>query len=185
MAKRREAGIYFCNVCEQMAQHYADTFRCINCHLAKTSANLKTPTGKARKHARSRVDNKRRRTEPKFRPSVILKDSRCSDKKYGRENDLTRTFIETAIARECSYCGDTERMMTLDRVDNAIGHIQSNVVAACNRCNYIRRDMPYEAWLLVAPTIRAARLRGLLDGWDAGCGRKSWKMNRTGSGLGC
>jgi hypothetical protein len=55
--------------------------------------------------------------------------------------------------------------MTLDRVDNSIGHIKSNVVPACTRCNYTRRDMPYEAWLLIAKSMRKAREAGMFDNW--------------------
>jgi len=62
--------------------------------------------------------------------------------------------------------------MTLDRVDNTCGHIQSNVVSACVRCNYMRRDMPYAAWLKLLPMIKQAREEGLFGTWTGDCVRK-------------
>jgi hypothetical protein len=55
--------------------------------------------------------------------------------------------------------------MTLDRIDNDKGHTEDNVVPACIRCNYTRRSMPYEAWLVVAKGMREARERGLFGEW--------------------
>jgi hypothetical protein len=63
--------------------------------------------------------------------------------------------------------------MTVDRVDNDLGHLQSNVVPACVRCNHVRGQMPYEAWLMVAPGMRAAREAGLFGGWDGDLRRTS------------
>jgi len=95
----------------------------------------------------------------------ICADSRKRDKKNGLENDLDREFIREAIKDGCSYCGETELRMTLDRIDNEKGHTKDNVVPACIRCNYTRKDMPYEAWLLVAPGMRAAREARLFGTW--------------------
>ncbi len=95
----------------------------------------------------------------------IWYDSRKSDKKAGRENDLTKKFIEVEIAKGCSYCGESEIRMTLDRIDNDKGHMVNNVVPACIRCNYTRKNMPYEAWLVVAEGMRKARAAGLFNGW--------------------
>ena len=55
--------------------------------------------------------------------------------------------------------------MTLDRNDNALGHLQSNVNPCCVKCNYIRRDLPYEVWELIVPALRIASERGMLDSW--------------------
>jgi hypothetical protein len=95
----------------------------------------------------------------------ILADSRKSDRRAGRLNDLTRDFIETLIAPGCSYCGETELRMTLDRKDNSKGHTQDNVVPACIRCNYSRGAMPYEAWLCLVPGVRQAKEEGLFGSW--------------------
>ena len=113
----------------------------------------------------NRMDRKRRVT-PKFRSMFILKDSKQSDRRAGRSNDLTREFVEGLIFNGCQYCGETELKMTLDRKDNSIGHLKTNVVPCCIRCNYVRRDMPYEAWLVLVPSLRIAREHGLFGTWS-------------------
>jgi len=95
----------------------------------------------------------------------IYEDARRSDRKRDLENDLTKAFIREQIEKGCSYCGEESIRMTLDRIDNSIGHLQSNCVPACIRCNCTRRHMPYEAWLIVAPAMREARLAGLFGDW--------------------
>ena len=95
----------------------------------------------------------------------IYADSRQSDERAGRENNLTREFIRQCISSGCSYCGETALRITLDRKDNSIGHLTSNVVPACARCNFTRGNMPYEAWVLVAPGMRAAREAGTFGTW--------------------
>jgi hypothetical protein len=97
----------------------------------------------------------------------ILIDSKASDRKAKRDGfDLTRDFVEGLIARGCMYCGETALRMTLDRIDNDKGHTKENVNPACIRCNYLRRDMPYAAWLLLCPALRQARERGAFGDWQ-------------------
>jgi hypothetical protein len=95
----------------------------------------------------------------------ILREARRSDTLRGHTCDLTKAEIEQLIARGCSYCGETVLRMTLDRIDNAKGHTRDNVVPACIRCNYARRNMPYEAWLCLTDGMRRARELGLFEGW--------------------
>lgn len=101
------------------------------------------------------------------RSAVIVRDSRHSDRRNGRSNDLDVVFTSFMIQKGCSYCGVSYKdcIMTLDRIDNSIGHIKSNVVPACWNCNAIRSDMPYAAWLTIAPAIRKAYEVGLFNGW--------------------
>jgi hypothetical protein len=107
----------------------------------------------------------------------ILYDTRRNDFYKGRDNDLTLEFIDELLEScdyMCFYCGETEIKMTLDRIDNALGHLQSNVIPACLRCNVVRGDMPYRAWLEeIAPAMRKARRRGLFKYWTGKSGRLS------------
>lgn len=95
----------------------------------------------------------------------IWEDSRKSDKKKGLENNLTKDFIKNQIEKGCSYCGESSIRMTLDRIDNSKGHTEDNVVPACIRCNYVRRNMPYEAWVVVAKGMKEAREKNLFNDW--------------------
>lgn len=96
----------------------------------------------------------------------ICEDSRREDKRKGRNNDLTREFIAEMITRPCLYCGATDLRMTLDRIDNALGHLQSNVNPCCFRCNNIRKDMPYGAWTVLVPSIRILVQGGHFGSWN-------------------
>lgn len=120
-----------------------------------------SPSRQARHNEWSRAA----RQDPAKVPNHILIDTRSCDKKAGRKNDLDLVFIREAIREGCSYCGETTLRMTLDRIDNTLGHLKSNVVSACIRCNYARRNMPHAAWLMLAPAMRAARLAGLFGEW--------------------
>jgi hypothetical protein len=62
------------------------------------------------------------------------------DRDRGRPNDLTHEFIAELIARPCTYCGDTESLRGVDRVDNSGGHTMNNVVPCCRDCNVARMD---------------------------------------------
>lgn len=105
------------------------------------------------------------RQDPLKRANIIAIDSRASDKKYGRDYDLTLDLIRSLISKPCSYCGETELQMTLDRVNNEIGHTENNVLPACIRCNLIRKAMPYEAWLCLIAGLKEAKEKKLFGDW--------------------
>jgi hypothetical protein len=109
---------------------------------------------------------RRSRKDPKNRARFILEDSRKDDRRENHQNDLDRDWIEARIQGGCSYCGESELLMTLDRIDNFKGHTKDNVQAACIRCNYLRRDIPYTVWMAIVPTIKASKDAGLLDTWS-------------------
>lgn len=109
---------------------------------------------------------KRNRRDPERRASFALMDSRWTDKKAGRKNDLDYEFVAALFSSGCSYCGAMKLKLSLDRKNNSIGHLKSNVVAACLRCNLLRREMPYRAWLALVPAIRSVERRGLFASWN-------------------
>jgi hypothetical protein len=111
------------------------------------------------------LQHKNFRQDPIKRANVIAIDSKSSDKKHNREYNLTLDKIKELISRPCSYCEETELQMTLDRIDNKIGHIESNVIPACIRCNLIRKAMPYEAWILLVPGLKEAKKNGAFGEW--------------------
>jgi len=119
-------------------------------------------------YQKSAQRQKVRRLNPLERATFILVDSRREDKKKNRDNDLTKEYIQELIDNGCFYCGRSNHKMTLDRVDNQIGHMQTNVVPSCIQCNYIRRDMPWEAWLIVSKSVKEVIEQNLLEGWKAG-----------------
>jgi hypothetical protein len=114
---------------------------------------------------------------------------RTSDRERHLACDLTKSETIELLSRQCSYCGETKLTMSLDRIDNALGHTRANVIPACVRCNFVRKDMPYEAWLTLAPAMRAAREAGLFGDWTGDIHetrrRKLRKTNPLGAGPHC
>ncbi len=145
-------------------KHNGKTYVESMCYACRYKRDIGVPGNKQKLLSRTKRFNKEKR---KSDPHVyIVYDSRKSDKKFGRDNDITKEFVFNTIKNGCSYCGETNIRMTLDRIDNNIGHLQSNVVSACIRCNLARRAMPYEAWLVVAKGMKEARELGLFGSWN-------------------
>jgi hypothetical protein len=126
---------------------------------------LRNPEGYKHRHKKYQQKVKLMRKNNIDVARWIMTDSRKADQKHGHVFDLTKDWVADKISQGCEYCGETSLRMTLDRVDNNRGHTKDNVVPACIRCNYIRRDMPYDAWLKVAPGMRQARLAGAFGDW--------------------
>lgn len=156
--------------------------RCSSCRRPPGSHRAKVRRGSPEtRRLRQRVYNAQRRTTLSIRvlSRVIREDSLKADAKRGfpKNEVVSADAIETIIQQGCSYCGSScnEMRMTLDRLDNSRGHSEGNVVGACLRCNFIRRDMPIEAFLLLAPAIKEARMKGAFGDWVGGTSRKKKK----------
>jgi hypothetical protein len=148
---------------------------CSSCRTKKRAAHRIATSGTTHSISQRRY-NERRTARRRAGLDVglrILEDCRSSDRKSGRDNDLDLPFVERTIAKPCEYCGETDIRISLDRVDNRIGHLRSNVVACCIRCNYARRDMPHAAWIVVAEGMRKAREAGLFGSWTGTCSRRT------------
>jgi hypothetical protein len=119
------------------------------------------------KSALCRVCHNKRQTQriANNRPRAIFISCKKHDKRAGRECDLTVDFVRSILHGPCVYCGDETLPLTLDRKDNALGHLRTNVTVACIRCNTIRGAMPLLAWLVVAEAIRKAREMELFGEW--------------------
>lgn len=159
-----------CNKCKKPKSDFEkrsdrDTYRktCKECRATRRRERTQN-NYKCNKTRISSYNKDKRKTNPL---RFILEDSRRSDKKKGLENDITKEFLESVIdGYGCKYCGETRIRMTLDRIDNSLGHLQSNVIPACIRCNLARGSMPYMAWLHLVPSMREARELGLFGDWN-------------------
>ena len=139
-------------------------------HLCKScwtryTLEVRSTESQKKRNDREQKKHKERRKLGINTARYVFQDSKNSDRKRGLENDLNKSFVAAMLDKPCAYCGDTSIRMTLDRIDNTRGHVQSNVVPSCIRCNYARRTMPYEAWLVVSKGMREAREAGLFGEW--------------------
>jgi hypothetical protein len=153
---------------KKQGERFYRRFMCFGCDAIYKQKYPSTEAATKRENARKAARGRISRKDETLRCMFILRDSKRADKMKGRDNDLDREFIRKLIDEGCAYCADHDARMTLDRIDNDLGHLKTNVVASCMRCNYFRRDMPHAAWIMVAPKIRQARLLGLLEGWNSG-----------------
>ncbi len=169
---------YICTVCSNTFEEKDFCFRirngrrshkswCKGCSLKKNRVARKegrwanNPDVSKRGIAKAKSDRHSGHKLSRF----VLEDSRKSDRKRGLSNNLDYDFLDERLKQPCQYCGGTYVRMTLDRIDNAIGHTKENVVPACYRCNLIRGSMPYEAWLNIVSAIRDTYEKGLFGDW--------------------
>jgi hypothetical protein len=117
-------------------------------------------------------------TKGNMRAHFVKSDCNIGDKRYGRENDLTLEFVKNELKKPCFYCKDTPKLMTLDRIDNSIGHLMINVNPSCRRCNITRGDMPYEAWLFLVDGMRKALEAGAFGDWNGTNNKLSTKIRK-------
>lgn len=138
---------------------------CRGCERKREKLQPGYKSRRAKYDKKNQEKNRIARQDPESFYKFIYADARNSDRKFGRDNDLDRESIRMIVNKPCTYCLLSNLRMTLDRVDNSLGHTKNNVIAACVRCNYLRRDMPYEAWMRIVPAIRLAAAEGLFGDW--------------------
>jgi hypothetical protein len=118
-----------------------------------------------RTECRGCTDERTREYHQKNRDRVILNNCRKADKLLGLKTTITREEIRELISKPCEYCETPEEKMGVDRKDNSRGHMPDNTVPCCLRCNALKRDMPWEAWIFLVPKIREAMQLGLFGDW--------------------
>lgn len=141
--------------------HCCLCYECIICQK-KHVANPTGPHQKEKESQRRKIN----RRDPQLRAKHIVLDSKASDRRHNRTCDIDIPFVEHLITNGCFYCGNTDGQMTLDRIDNEVGHMRTNVNPACYRCNKMRGNMPYEAWTALIPSIRMVAQKGLFGSWN-------------------
>lgn len=117
-----------------------------------------------------KIREKHRRYHTKVRKErpyrAIVLDCSITDRRKGLgKNDLDESFVKEFIKDGCFYCGNNSILITLDRIDNSKSHTRDNVLPCCIRCNLIRRDMPYEAWIKLVPIIKELTVSGMFGDW--------------------
>lgn len=139
---------------------------CRDCKIPKTDDNTGWNESLNRFNTYCKdCDIKRAR---KYRKENPLNNFKHDDLRRGfGENDLTLEFVLEAYENPCFYCGSSKLAMTLDRMDNNKGHMQSNVRPSCRRCNFIRKNMPYEAWEKLIPGLHEVEREGLFSEWTS------------------
>lgn len=107
---------------------------------------------------------KRDRYNPQDWPFFLRISMRSADLEKKQEFNLRDSDIaEMVIGKACTYCDKQYARMTLDRIDNSLGHQYGNVQVSCGFCNYFRGDLPYSIWLELVPIIKKLSNSGKLE----------------------
>ena len=143
--------------------------------VCKKCRNIKVYQRKKETGAYDKRKEKQRlkRHDPQHRSKFVVSDSNTADKNNNMTNNLTVEHVDSIISEGCSYCGiefgnDDNIKIGVDRIDHNKPHDIENVVPCCSRCNFIRRTLPYDVWLMIVPSIRKAVQDGMLDDWEWG-----------------
>lgn len=75
-------------------------------------------------------------------------NSRQKDRSFG----LTRLQFRALFLGSCRYCGISPSR-GIDRIDSAIGYSTGNTVSCCSACNYAKRMMSHDQFLLLVARI--------------------------------
>lgn len=114
--------------------------KCLNKHEYSRKEDIQTSSYIAcrQRSSKNRLKLLRfeRANEIKREKYILLETRKQDKKKFKIVNDLDREFILNLIKDGCSYCKrqQSECKMTLDRIDNAKGHMKNNVIASCTNC---------------------------------------------------
>lgn len=69
--------------------------------------------------------------------------------------DMTSKEVLDLIVMPCTHCGTTDIPRGLDRIDNNLPHIKSNVVPSCAPCNFARGDrFTFDEMKIIGEAIR-------------------------------
>ncbi len=116
---------------------------------------------KCKQQNRDNVRRWRRKNPERMR----LRSHRDYDKKHSLEYDLSLDFYCTLIKEACFYC-EAKPANGADRKDSRIGHVRTNCVPCCAKCNIILGDIPFKAKCALKPSLRDVHRRNLLKDWD-------------------
>lgn len=94
---------------------------------------------------------------PDCRPSPFY-SYRYVARKKDREFELTETMYANMTKQPCIYCHrDITETNTsgIDRIDNGLGYIETNIQPCCGECNRMRAELTVEAFLEKVSCIAA------------------------------
>lgn len=114
-------------------------YECRQCHRKRKLGRdnrpdryaLMTPVQRLKNRARQLKYSRTDKGRAIFLRSAYKKIDAC---------DLTSAEVLELIKKPCVYCGTTEYPRGLDRIDNDLPHIRTNVLPACAYCNFARGD---------------------------------------------
>ena len=116
----------------------------------------------------SPIRKEEKRRNSKNRAHWILVEIQKSDKNRNFSSSILQERTNTIkIDCGCSYCEATHIKMSIDRIDNNLGHTNENTVPSCLFCNIFRGNVDYKIWLQIIPYFKCL-LGGMFPVWTSG-----------------
>lgn len=81
---------------------------------------------------------KQRKRVLESKPELRYKAYRRSAKRRGIDFKITLAQFKSFAGKPCRYCGADVYPISLDRIDNDLGYLISNVDSCCYRCNSLK-----------------------------------------------
>jgi hypothetical protein len=69
-------------------------------------------------------------------------------KKKNYQCDLSLEYFRELSEKPCAYCGESKLRRGIDRVDNKKGYTKDNSVPCCKLCNFMKKALAVEDFLL-------------------------------------
>jgi hypothetical protein len=101
------------------------------------------------KQERYKVKDNKYYTEYAKKPETKYRVYKRNAFKKNREFDISKKDFISLFYLPCHYCGFNKdyRKMGVDRKDNNIGYIKTNIVSSCWDCNKFKGTMNYDSFL--------------------------------------
>jgi len=132
-----------CKTCCEKAVAYQHLLKCE--HGRQKSRCIECNGSEVCQHQMRRKNCKQCTSPQKVTIENWMSHCKQDDKRRGQETNITREFcalIITECENKCCYCAvelqmleHTPNLMTIERIDNRLGHIIGNCRVACLHCN--------------------------------------------------
>jgi len=110
--------------------------------------NKKKRVGYVQKYVKAnkiKVTNYLRRYDKTFNGRFRTTKGNAHDRKI--KFNLSLEEFKNIVSKPCYYCGENEKRIGVDRIDNSIGYIKENSAPCCAICNYMKRIMTEKEFL--------------------------------------
>ncbi len=74
--------------------------------------------------------------------------TKSSASKRGKSFNLSLEEFSAVVSQPCTYCGESKKIIGIDRVDNLVGYTKENSSPCCSMCNYFKKNYTLKEFLI-------------------------------------
>lgn len=120
-----------CKICNNPVESQFATY-CINCRTVKRKNDNKINKEKYKYHKQ---------------PRYIYKRYKSGALRRGHTFDITFEEFNKLWNIPCNYCKKPIAHIGIDRKDNSIGYVTSNIIPCCTTCNLMKGKLTHEEFI--------------------------------------